>query len=141
MTTFKTRNFTIHRDKNYTIPSTGMIVEWKITTPNAGKALLVIGENIVNVPRKDANVFNFKEIRNYIANIVPMTPQQHMMARLEYLFYEQQIMAMPYYGHVDDDVFSSTLFTGEIKSLQLNFGTRGLDKVEIQETYVERVTI
>lgn len=134
----KTRKFTLHRDKQYTIPSTGMIQQWKIITPNAGKALLVIGENIVNIPRKDANVFNFKEIRKYISDIIPETCEQHMIARLEYLFYEQQIMAMPYYGHVDDDLFSTTLFTGDIKKVQLDFGSRGLDTVEIEETYITR---
>ncbi len=133
-----TRKFKIHKKNFYTIPSTGMICKWKILSKTNAKCCLIIDDVKIDVPLKNSKIIDIAEIRKYIKELYPENEKQHMISRLEHLFYEQQLHAMAYYAHVNDEVFFSTIFTGNCKRIQLDFGKNGPEIIEVEETYIDR---
>lgn len=134
---FSTRQYEIKKSDGYCIKQRGMVSKWKILTPTKKTCVLIIDDIPIITPQtKEKKIIDIKIIREYLKNIQPVDEITNTISRLESLFFEQQIHAMSYYHHVNDDVFSSTFFTANIKKLQLDFGKDGPETIKIEETYV-----
>lgn len=135
--TYSTRQYEIKKENGYQIKQRGMVLKWKIITPTQKTCMLIVnGIPIITPQTKKDKVIDISVIRNYLRNIEPIDEKTNTIYRQESIFFEQQLHAMSYYHHVDDEVFRNTFFTPNIQTLQLDFGKDGPNVVKVEETYV-----
>ena len=141
MSELKTRKFNLKRgeDGSYIIPSKGMIAEWKITS-DVKNVKLYFGTKLIDVPRSNNKVINFKEIREYIRNIMmPQTERETDLLSLERLFFSWQLTSFEFYKSLTDSDFENSIFTRDIPQIRLLVqwnGNKG--ELLVEETYYDR---
>lgn len=135
-----TRRYKVKKSQDYTIPSKGMIRSWRMIDSNCKMIpILYINGRVIRTPRSDKNLISISEIRNYIRGIeVPEEQYQIELDSFETLFYNYQLYGIEYYPTLTNQELFNSLFTRDIKKLQLSFGRNGPDEVEIEEEFWDR---
>jgi hypothetical protein len=135
----KIRDYTIKKDElnRYKIPSTGLILEWKIETP--GKFKLFFSDFHINIPVKN-NIFNIFEMREYMRNLIPETEEEVKLDNIERTLYSTQLNAIEYYKGLKLNDFNSSIFTKDIKPIYFTLEGKKLDSIKITEKYYDRGT-
>lgn len=133
------RRFKVKKSQDYTIPSKGMIVSWRVVDDVYNVIpILRVNDTTVKVPRKDSFTISIPEIRNYIRSDESIdSPYRSELDSLENIFYNYQLYGTEYYKSLSNKELFDSLFTRDIK-LQLYFGVNGPSEVEIEEEYWDR---
>jgi hypothetical protein len=136
----KTRKYKVKKNQGYTVPSKGLIRSWKMVDENCNiSPVLYINNRIIDISRKDKNTVCIAEIRKFINDIdCPEEEYEQNLVSFGDLFYNYQLFSLPYYPKLSNNDYSSSLFTKDIKSIQLSFGEDGPNEVEIEEEYWDR---
>ena len=135
-----TRRYKVKKSNGYTVPSKGMILSWRIVDENCKMIpILQINGKTIRAPRSDKHFISISEIRNYIRNIeVPEEPHEIELDSFENLFYNYQLYGIEYYPTLTNKQLFDSLFTRDIKMIQLSFGVNGPDEVEVEEEFWDR---
>lgn len=135
-----TRRYKVKKSQEYTVPSKGLIRYWKMVDNNCKFIpILYINGRAIRTPRSDKNTISISEIRNYIRNLEYIESQQeHELELFEQLFFNNQLYGIEYYKTLTNKELSESLFTRDIKKLQISFGSNGPEEVEIEEEFWDR---
>jgi tRNA-binding EMAP/Myf-like protein len=135
-----TRVYKVKKSEGYIIPSKGMICSWKVLDKKCKIVpCFCINDRIIISPRKNKKIIDIAELRNYIRNIdVPEEPHEIELDSFENLFYNYQLYGIQFYQTLTNKQLFDSLFTRDIKQIQISFGPNGPDEVEIEETYWDR---
>lgn len=142
-----TRTFTIKSDKDYTIPSKGMICSWKFIPINEDQKerltefcpKLILNNFTINLQRKDPLTISLHEMRDSIRDIYfPENEHENTLISLEALFCGMQIQAIEFYRSLDSEEFYNCVFTRDFKAVRLDFGEYEPDEITVEETYWDR---
>lgn len=138
-----TRRFTVKKNENYSVPSKGLIRSWRMVDKNSKFIpILYINNRAVVTPRSDIRVVSIPEIRNYIRNMECTGEERQVeLDAFEQLFYSYQLYGIEYYPSLSNKELFDSLFTRDIKRLQLSFGKNGPDEVEIEEEFWDRKVV
>ncbi len=143
-----TRQFPANSDKNFIIPSKGMICGWKIIPEDdeqknniiSKPPNLVLNNFEIKIPRRDPLVICLKEMRDYIRDEIYFTDNEdkNELTSLEALFSGMQIQATEFYSTMSTDEMYDCIFTRDFKSVSLEFGDYDPGNITIEETYWDR---
>lgn len=135
------RRFILRREKNYTIPSLGLILGWKVLTPLSNHPVLLFNGHEIRFPSSDPYYFSIKELREYCRSIViPETEEETQMDILEMSLYNHQLDAIQYYPSLSMEELSNSIFTKEIKPITFHLPEDAPDEIEVSEQYYNRGT-
>lgn len=136
------RTFTLKKETNYTVPSTGMIYSWKILNTDLSETpRLFLSDYEVKIPQKDPYEFSVSEIRQYCRAIeYPETPEETMLEVLEATLYGQQLQGIQYYPTLTNEQLYNSIFTKEIKPILFIFPNDAPEEIVVLETYYNRGT-
>jgi hypothetical protein len=134
-----TRKYKVKKSQDYTVPSKGLIISWKIIDDCKFVPILYINGRPIRTPRSNKNLLLVSEMRNYIRNLKTVeTREEHELDLFEQLFFNNQLYGIEYYKSLSNTDLSNSLFTRDIKKLQISFGINGPEEVEIEEEFWDR---
>lgn len=142
-----TRTFSIKQNTGYSIPSKGMICEWKIipSSPEEEEMIkdnppkLCLDDYPINIPFKNPLIISLQEMREYIRDIYyPEDSDQNTLLSLETMFCGFQLQAVEFYSDLSTDDRFKCLFTRDFKKVSLDFGNFKPESLNIEEIYWDR---
>jgi hypothetical protein len=135
-----TRRYKVKKTEGYNVPSRGLIRSWKMIDDKCKFIpILYINGIPIRTPRSDKNLLSISEIRNYIRNLEYIESKyEHDLDLLEQLFFNNQLYGIEYYKTLTNKDLSESLFTRDLKKLQISFGSNGPEEVEIEEEFWDR---
>ena len=128
----KSREFKIYKKDNYKIPSIGLIKSWKWKE----KCSITPIFDGYKLNKKFNKSIDMKDIRKYIRDIIPMSPEENELTQLEGYFYEQQLNAVEWYPNVSNQDFFNSIFNQHVNVyLVIN---EDIDCLTVEEEFFDR---
>lgn len=135
-----TRRYKVKKSQGYGVPSKGLIRSWRMVDPDCKFIpVLYINNRKIRAPRSDRNLISIPELRNYIRDMdCPVEDYEFELDSFEQLFYHYQLFGIEFYKTLSNKDMFDSLFTRDIKQLQISFGENGPEEVEIEEEFWDR---
>lgn len=151
-----TRSYTLNQDKQFKIPSIGLIRSFKITNYDILKEqysilkpVLLLG-NFKIIPEElytpeNKDTISISELREHIRNIdLPNDVYENNLISMEHYLYSQQLKSIEYYYTIQNkDLFDSIFTSGMNVYIELHYNENGeekiLDEVSIEETFWDKI--
>jgi hypothetical protein len=155
-----TRCYTLNKEKQFKIPSIGLIQSFKIQNYDKLKEkysiltpVLFLG-NFKITPQElytpeNEDVISIKELREHIRNIdFPNDVYENNLLNMEHFLYSQQLKSIEYYYTIQNkDLFDSIFTSGMNVYIELQYGEKdnemkeqlSIDEITIEETYWDKI--
>lgn len=153
-----TRCYTLNKEKQFKIPSIGLIQSFKIQNYNKLKEqysillpVLFLG-NFKITPQElytpeNEDVISIKELREHIRNIdFPNDVYENNLLNMEHFLYSQQLKSTEYYYTVQNKDLFESIFTSDMNVyIELHYKTNetsetvDFDEISIEETYWDKI--
>jgi phosphoribulokinase len=141
--TFKTetRSFRVQAATEYKIPNISLVSKYIVPMDKKNRdfRLNINGVEVESSYQDKNNIyFDFKEIRDRLRDIIPMTKEENDLAALETTFQYNSLCAMNAYKYLPKYVFNESIFTNQ--DLAVYLITKKLDItdnnfIEMSEEY------
>jgi len=158
-----TRCYTLNKEKQFKIPSIGLIQSFKIQHYDKLKEqysilrpVLFLGNfkitpNELYTPENE-DVISIKELREHIRNIdFPNDVYENNLINMEHFLYSQQLKSIEYYYTIQNkDLFNSIFTSGMNVYIELEYNENddennkikeqlSIDEITIEETYWDKI--
>jgi hypothetical protein len=155
-----TRCYTLNKEKQFKIPSIGLIQSFKIQNYDKLKEkysiltpVLFLG-NFKITPQElytpeNEDVISIKELREHIRNIdFPNDVYENNLLNMEHFLYSQQLKSIEYYYTIQNkDLFESIFTSGMNVYIELQYSEKdnemkeqlSIDEITIEETYWDKI--
>ena len=159
-----TRCYTLNKEKQFKIPSIGLIQSFKIQNYDKLKEkysiltpVLFLG-NFKITPQElytpeNEDTISIKELRQYIRNIdFPNNVYENNLLNIEHFLYSQQLKCIEYYYTIQNkDLFDSIFTSGMNVYIELQYDENNdtksneikeqlsIDEITIEETYWDKI--
>lgn len=131
---FKKRQTQLRLDQGYGIGRTALINSWKITTPGI-KARININGIMITPPDEKDQYFSMPKLRQMLREILPFTPEDNELVRVDSAVYSSQLLATEHYRYFPVKFLFDLIFTGEL-CIVFVFDENVPEKIDIEEEYV-----
>lgn len=154
-----TRTYTLNSEKQFKIPSIGLIQSFKILNYNdlkekysILKPVLLLG-NFKIIPQKlyspeNIDTISIKELREYIRNMdFPNDSYENNLISMEHYLYTQQLKSTEYYYTIQNkNLFDSIFTSGMNVYIELHYCENEneetmsiIDEITIEETFWDKI--
>jgi hypothetical protein len=151
-----TRSYTLNKEKQFKIPSIGLLGSFRITNYkelkeqySILKPVLLLG-NFKIIPQElytpeNEDTISIKELREHIRNIdLPNDVYENNLISMEHYLYSQQLKSIEYYYTIKNkDLFDCIFTSGMNVYIELHYVENGEDKIfdeiTIEETFWDKV--
>lgn len=134
----KRRKVQLRVDQGYGIGRTALINSWKITTPGISARIQINSITISSPEEKDRN-FSAAKIRQKLREVLPFTPEENELVRIDSAVYSSQLLATEHYRYFPSNLLFDLIFTGELCitfQLETDSGHNLPEKIDLEEEYV-----
>ena len=149
-----TRTYTLNSEKQFKIPSIGLIQSFKILNYNELKEkysilkpVLLLG-NFKIIPQElyspeNIDTISIKELREYIRNMdFPNNSYENNLISMEHYLYSQQLKSTEYYYTIQNkDLFDSIFTSGMNVYIELHYCENKENDTEETLSVVDEITI
>lgn len=148
-----TRKYTLTNEKNFKIPSIGLIQSFKITNfkelsekyNSEIVPVLTIGNFEISpqslYTHEDKSIISIKDLRNYIRNIdLPETDIDNKLINFEHYLFSQQLKCTEHYYTIKNSDLNDCIFTSGLNLyIELKNENKTIEEeIYIEETYWEK---
>jgi len=154
-----TRSYTLNQEKQFKIPSIGLIQSFKIQNYDKLKEqysiltpVLFLGKFKITPQElytpENEDVISIKELREHIRNIdFPNDTYENNLINMEHYLYSQQLKSIEYYYTVKNkDLFDSIFTSGMNVYIELHYNETNdeqnekiFDEITIEETFWDKI--
>lgn len=112
----ETRSFRVQAANNYKIPNISLVSKYIVPKDkkNHDYRLNINGVELESSYQDNSNIyFDFKEIRDRLRDIIPMSKEENDLSALETTFAYNSLCAMNAYKYLPRKVFNESIFTNQ----------------------------